>query len=328
MLRGDGFNRDHLFWWAGTAALAMGLSMATPSGALAQECAPPCRAGFMCHKGQCVSVCNPPCEAGERCTAEGECVPRQAEAPAPQAQPAPYGQPAPHGQPAPYGQPAPHDPSAPGQPAPAQQPGGWGAPPPQQTQGTWGAPAQPSGPPPPQLDLRDKTQFYGGLHLRFGGEVSTEDFSGGWPLDPAIGFFGGLDIGVSDYLALGPRFAFSAWRPDGASDRWLDLDVGFSLRPRIPISAGGAYIEVYAAIVSGFTAGFVSDLDKSFTPGFHVGVLPGIRAFFTDSFGILFEMGFMHHGTWWRTEDFFGDVEGTRTARNQGVMNMGIVTAF
>jgi hypothetical protein len=36
------------------------------------DCRPPCRSGFMCKKGKCVSLCNPPCGAGERCV-KGEC---------------------------------------------------------------------------------------------------------------------------------------------------------------------------------------------------------------------------------------------------------------
>ena len=36
------------------------------------SCAPPCREGFFCKQGRCVSLCNPPCRAGERCV-DGEC---------------------------------------------------------------------------------------------------------------------------------------------------------------------------------------------------------------------------------------------------------------
>lgn len=39
----------------------------------ANACVPSCRAGFVCHAGQCLSRCNPVCAAGERCTAAGEC---------------------------------------------------------------------------------------------------------------------------------------------------------------------------------------------------------------------------------------------------------------
>jgi hypothetical protein len=320
MLRGDYFIRNHLFRLAGAAAFALGFSTAAPSGALAQQCAPPCRAGFMCHKGQCVSVCNPPCEANEMCTAGGECVPKQAEPPAPppQAQPGPHAPSAP-GQPAPYGQ-----------PAPAGQPGGWGAPPPQQAQGAWGQPAGPPAPPRPTMDLSDKAQFYGGLHLRFKGKFSNDELAfGSWPLDPTIGVLLGVDFGVSKYLALGPRLAFGAWRPHAPlgfeeADRNFDVDIGFSLRPRVPIPLNGAYLEAYVAIVNGFTAGFLPEVSRNnFTPGFHVGVLPGMRAFFTEQIGVFFEIGFMHHSTWWND-----DFDGQHIKRNQGVMNTGVVTAF
>ena len=39
-----------------------------------QECFPPCRAGYFCYAGRCVSPCNPPCETGTICTAEGACL--------------------------------------------------------------------------------------------------------------------------------------------------------------------------------------------------------------------------------------------------------------
>lgn len=35
-------------------------------------CDPPCRSGFHCKQGKCVSLCNPPCNPGERCV-KGEC---------------------------------------------------------------------------------------------------------------------------------------------------------------------------------------------------------------------------------------------------------------
>ena len=38
-----------------------------------QSCYPPCRVGFICYNGQCVSECNPPCPAGTICK-ENNCV--------------------------------------------------------------------------------------------------------------------------------------------------------------------------------------------------------------------------------------------------------------
>jgi hypothetical protein len=40
----------------------------------APRCTPPCRMGFLCSEGQCVSACNPPCLASEVCMPGGECV--------------------------------------------------------------------------------------------------------------------------------------------------------------------------------------------------------------------------------------------------------------
>lgn len=40
-------------------------------------CTPPCRTGYSCKAGRCVSLCNPPCGAGEVCV-RGECEMRAA----------------------------------------------------------------------------------------------------------------------------------------------------------------------------------------------------------------------------------------------------------
>jgi hypothetical protein len=49
----------------------------SPLSLFAQDtlaCYPPCRSGFVCHKGKCVSRCNPPCPEGQKCTDSGDCV--------------------------------------------------------------------------------------------------------------------------------------------------------------------------------------------------------------------------------------------------------------
>jgi hypothetical protein len=40
------------------------------------ECFPKCRSGYLCHEGACITGCNPPCGDDEKCTPEGECVPK------------------------------------------------------------------------------------------------------------------------------------------------------------------------------------------------------------------------------------------------------------
>src|SRR5688572_5363001 len=64
-----------------TVAAAMLLAFSTnaqpaPTAAPA-ECVPPCRAGYVCVQGACVSACNPPCAVGELCTSDGNCVASQ-----------------------------------------------------------------------------------------------------------------------------------------------------------------------------------------------------------------------------------------------------------
>lgn len=63
---------------AGGAASAGAAGPARPRGSAAtvvQACEPPCREGFTCIQGRCLSACNPPCEVGERCTSDGRCLP-------------------------------------------------------------------------------------------------------------------------------------------------------------------------------------------------------------------------------------------------------------
>ena len=38
------------------------------------DCFPPCRSGFICYNGECISKCNPPCPQGQKCMGSGECV--------------------------------------------------------------------------------------------------------------------------------------------------------------------------------------------------------------------------------------------------------------
>ena len=65
--------RAHLLHVASLVSL---ISLSWPARAeVAGEpgtCNPPCRSGYMCQKGQCLSLCNPPCHAGEQCV-KGEC---------------------------------------------------------------------------------------------------------------------------------------------------------------------------------------------------------------------------------------------------------------
>ncbi len=38
-----------------------------------KACFPPCREGYMCSNGECISKCNPPCPANMKCGNDGEC---------------------------------------------------------------------------------------------------------------------------------------------------------------------------------------------------------------------------------------------------------------
>lgn len=38
-------------------------------------CFPPCRQGYICHNGECISMCNPPCPTGTECSKGITCIP-------------------------------------------------------------------------------------------------------------------------------------------------------------------------------------------------------------------------------------------------------------
>jgi hypothetical protein len=143
------------------ALLAAGHAQAQAPGgapaAAAAACVPQCRTGFVCSKGQCVSLCNPPCEASEACTASGECVPL-----APAASTVPTAAPA-----------APPQPALPGAAPPLP------APPPQQAPQ---APATiaPAAPPAASgAHFHDGFYFRGGLGVAFETSSSDHTTSGG-----------------------------------------------------------------------------------------------------------------------------------------------------
>jgi|GEM_PF-1687298 len=46
----------------------------TPPAGATDDCAPKCRSGYFCYRGECKSACNPPCPAGQQCSANGQCL--------------------------------------------------------------------------------------------------------------------------------------------------------------------------------------------------------------------------------------------------------------
>jgi hypothetical protein len=61
--------------------LLLSFGLLVTSTAVAQECFPECRDGYLCHEGQCIESCNPPCKDGKVCTKGGQCAPDVATAP-------------------------------------------------------------------------------------------------------------------------------------------------------------------------------------------------------------------------------------------------------
>ena len=135
-----------------SVGLALLAAAASPQ-AVAQphlECAPPCRTGYVCHQGQCVSACNPPCSTGENCTAEGQCV-----APPPPAS----------------------VPAAPPPAGPGMQPGGPGMQPGGPPMGQ--APQYPPQGPPPNAPASDEGFPYHRFRIGVGGGVGIAAVSEG-----------------------------------------------------------------------------------------------------------------------------------------------------
>jgi hypothetical protein len=89
----------HLFEYAAIIALITSQILPAPSGQIVEEsngaieteatdtastisavsagprCFPPCRTGYMCRNGECISLCNPPCQPGWECGRDAECHP-------------------------------------------------------------------------------------------------------------------------------------------------------------------------------------------------------------------------------------------------------------
>jgi hypothetical protein len=115
-------------------------------------------------------------------------------------------------------------------------------------------------------DLSDRRQVYLGFVLRFGGRMPSGGGLDARRRDPAMGFLMGMDFAVAKHLAVGPRVALSGWGTDPEAPLDLDLDLGASVRPRVPFWVGDVYLEAYVAVVAGFTAGFVDFDTRSLMP--------------------------------------------------------------
>lgn len=48
-------------------------SISTGVNLQSEACIPPCREGYMCIKGECISKCNPPCPINMKCGSDGDC---------------------------------------------------------------------------------------------------------------------------------------------------------------------------------------------------------------------------------------------------------------
>ena len=240
--------------WAGSA------------GAQKAECVPPCRTGYLCHKGQCVSKCNPPCAPGETCTGEGECVSAAAASPAPAAVAAPVVAPA---------APPPHAPVA----APV-------TPPPPAAAGTVVSSASPTG--------DERTWFVSAkAGMLAGGEAYVEllDDTRDTEAGPAL-------IAYGDFM-LGPRisgglFAFLAWGETADGDDFDVTTLGTTIKAHF-LPFGRFFIRPGLALgyqMISYGSGSFDD-----TQGFDVGFVGEFGHPITDSMDFVGEVSFISQPT-------------------------------
>ena len=170
-----------------------------------------------------------------------------------------------------------------------------------------------------------------GGYFGLAGDLESEagDLSATSDLDPTLGIWTRLEGPLHSFFVLGGQLAALFWQPkNNASDeRGRLIDISLYPKGRFPYQLEKAAGEVYAMLPVGFSASIIPDADidgvKTFGAGWHIGLLFGVQHFFTDSFGGLFELGWMRHAATHKDDGFGGpDIE---FSFNQFVLNVGIV---
>lgn len=254
-------------------------------GQCVSECSPPCRSGFMCLQNECVSRCNPPCPNNQVCTDDGECIQPPQTAPV---MPIPV-------------QPTPVTPQP--QPTP-----------------------QPTTPPPPaqqEETFYDSSHVAAGMHFGIGGtkknQFEHED------LGPTLGLYLRYDLSLGRFLALSPMFQLGGWKPSSGDEKrhWYS-DYDLMIRGRFALDSGTTGIEAYLGLPIGFTMSFIDEAGIDGVGfGWNIGLVVGAIVYLGNRFGLNLEVGWLMH-------KFSHDAGGPFGANvdftvSQAVFNLGLV---
>lgn len=149
------------------------------------------------------------------------------------------------------------------------------------------------------------TRIYGGIHIGGGGNVKAMPERGPSGKSSAhflVGFQGGLDHIIHEYVALGGEFRFTSTDLD-LRDRALLVD--FTFKPRGRYAFSNIPLEVYGTLPLGFSVfALRNEADAKFNMNFGIGA--GAMYFFTDRLGINAEMTGLFH---WRRDTAPGFID-------------------
>lgn len=259
------------------AATAPSGAEGVPPPALEEgACFPPCRDGFMCHSGQCISACNPPCPDGSQCAGHGRCEPlwRGGGGDTDQEGPNASWPPVP---PSELNQPVPPDAWQPVFPEPE--------------------PEHPFGP----------RNFIGtvGLQLSMGGtgHISYEDeqradaSSRSFDLAVGGGVEGTFEFRLTRYFGVGPGLRIFRTSSGGRGAASVEL----LAVPTVYVPLG--QVEFMLPLPIGLSFGPVPSLDDKQGGGLTVGFTPGVLAWLSPQVGVFTQLGVTWHARGYAASD-------------------------
>jgi hypothetical protein len=142
-------------------------------------------------------------------------------------------------------------------------------------------------------------RVYGGFSVAIGGERSYErsfsrqlEIRSELDLDPTVGFQGGVDYVVHEYVSIGGEMRLLWSKVDGFDDRDFLWDL--AVKPRGRYAFDDMPLEVYVSLPVGLTAAGIKGRAEG-KAGFNIGLLAGANWFFTENMGVNLELGWLFH---------------------------------